>query len=132
MRLTLTVATALMTFCAAQAQAGTMEYDCDTKADHFSQIKMTQTDASSGISGKLTALTLAKGKTYVPVANVRLENGQNHVSIRMVTAQPGKDGEREGEMLLGIVHRKGMEPADEKFFAKAPMQKAVEIGRAHV
>jgi hypothetical protein len=55
------------------AAAQKLEYDCDTGADHFSQLKLAGDATSHGIAGKITARQFYKSGKYIPVANVRLE-----------------------------------------------------------
>lgn len=56
---------------AAAASAG-ITYDCDTAADHFSELVLPAPGTRFVVSGSVQLMTLARSKTYVPTARVRI------------------------------------------------------------
>lgn len=72
---------------ATPATAGTLEYDCDTAAEHFSELKQTL-DAGTGISGTLTARQMAKSKNIAAMTRVSLRSadGKNALSLQLLGA----------------------------------------------
>lgn len=47
-------------------------YDCDTAADHFSELTLPSADSSFVVSGSVQLRTLARSKTYVPLARIQI------------------------------------------------------------
>jgi hypothetical protein len=70
------------------ASAATLEYDCDTAPNHFSELKQELGQGPVVISGMLTARAMAASKTYAPMTRVTLESadGADGVSVRLVGA----------------------------------------------
>lgn len=56
---------------AAAAAAG-ITYDCDTAADHFSELVLPSPGASFVVSGSVQLRALARSKTYVPLARIQI------------------------------------------------------------
>ena len=65
------VGLALLTLPAA-VEAKSITYDCDTAANHFSELTLPVEGASFTVSGNLQLNALAASKTYVPVARVQI------------------------------------------------------------
>ena len=57
---------------AAPAAAAGITYDCDTAADHFSELVLPSAGASFVVSGNVRINALAASKKYVPVARVQI------------------------------------------------------------
>jgi hypothetical protein len=62
---------ALWTSPAPAAAAG-ITYDCDTAADHFSELVLPAPGASFVVSGNVQLRALAPSKTYVPLARMQI------------------------------------------------------------
>jgi hypothetical protein len=63
-----------LAFCASPAlgaPAG-ITYDCDTAADHFSELVLPPVGASFVVSGKVQLRTLARSKTFAPLARIQI------------------------------------------------------------
>jgi hypothetical protein len=74
MKLVLGLCTAGLAFwaSAAPAAAADITYDCDTAADHFSELVLPSPGASFVVSGSVRLNALAGSKTYVPIARVQI------------------------------------------------------------
>ncbi len=68
-------------FAASEAQAQKLEYDCDTGAQHFSQLKLAGDAPSRGITGKIAANQLYKDSKYTASAHMRLTAGKWSVAL---------------------------------------------------
>lgn len=123
----ITAAAWLATTDAAAAQK--LEYDCDTAADHFSDLKLAQNAAARSVRATITARAFYKSKSYLSLANLKLAAPDNSwwVVIRIGgTAKAGTKAAlahlrfmRAGqidEQLLGVVD------------ASAPIAASLEIG----
>ncbi len=56
----------------APAVAAGITYDCDTAADHFSELVLPATGASFVVSGSVQLRAVARSKTYVPLARIQI------------------------------------------------------------
>jgi hypothetical protein len=56
----------------APAAAAGITYDCDTAADHFSELVLPSPGASFVVSGSVRLNALAGSKTYVPIARIQI------------------------------------------------------------
>lgn len=65
------VGLALLT-ASAFAEAKGITYDCDTAADHFSELSMPVDTATFTVTGKVQLKTLAVSATYAPIARVQI------------------------------------------------------------
>ncbi|MEA3038251.1 MAG: hypothetical protein QOE79_764 [Sphingomonadales bacterium] len=58
----------------APAAAAGITYDCDTAADHFSELVLPAADPSFIVSGNVQLNVLAPSKKYVPVVRVQISS----------------------------------------------------------
>jgi len=58
--------------CPASAEAAGITYDCDTAADHFSELDLPAGGTPFVVSGTLQLNALAASTTYVPIARVQI------------------------------------------------------------
>jgi hypothetical protein len=73
MKLTYCLAAGLALFALpAVAVAKGITYDCDTAADHFSELSLPTAGVPFTVSGNVQLLTLAASKTYVPIARIQI------------------------------------------------------------
>ena len=56
----------------AAAVAKGITYDCDTAADHFSELNLPTPGVPFTVSGNVQLRTLAASKTYVPLARIQI------------------------------------------------------------
>ena len=56
----------------APAAAAGITYDCDTAADHFSELVLPAPGLSFVVSGNVRIAALAESKTYVPLARIQI------------------------------------------------------------
>ncbi|HEX8622424.1 MAG TPA: hypothetical protein VF718_10665 [Allosphingosinicella sp.] len=63
-----------LAFWAAQAPAAAagITYDCDTAADHFSELVLPAPGASFVVAGTVQLRALARSKTYAPIARLQI------------------------------------------------------------
>ncbi|WP_332787209.1 hypothetical protein [Sphingomonas sp. GB1N7] len=65
----------------AMAEAKGITYDCDTAADHFSELSLPAEGISFTVSGNVQLKTLAASSKYVPLARIQIASsampGQN-------------------------------------------------------
>lgn len=54
------------------AEARGIVYDCDTAADHFSELNLPVDGVAFTVSGKVQLNALAKSQTYAPLARVQI------------------------------------------------------------
>lgn len=54
------------------ADAAAITYDCDTAANHFSELDLPASGARFTVSGNVQLNSLAQSKTYVPIARVQI------------------------------------------------------------
>jgi hypothetical protein len=54
------------------ATAKGISYDCDTAADHFSELKLPAGDGPFKVSGNVQLMTLAGSKAYVPIVRIQV------------------------------------------------------------
>lgn len=73
---------ALWAISAPVAAAG-ITYNCDTAADHFSELVLPSADSSFVVSGTVQLRALARSKTYVPLARIQIAS----------SSAPGKSSE---------------------------------------
>lgn len=86
MRVWCICASIVLTFAAAaeQAQAGGINYDCDTAPGHFSELAIPVPAAPATISGKLKLNQIAKDPKWAPL-------------IRLTLASPSEPGQTPAE-----------------------------------
>lgn len=75
----------------ASANAGPMEYGCDTASGRFSAIELELPSVGLQVAGKIKAVELRKDPNWLPAANVRISSidGQQSAAVRM-TAENAK------------------------------------------
>jgi hypothetical protein len=56
----------------APAAAAGITYDCDTAAEHFSELVLPSAGASFVVSGNVQLMTLARSKTFAPIARIQV------------------------------------------------------------
>ena len=83
---------ALLTF-AAPAHAAEQDYDCDTAAEHFSELKQTLSGSSYEASGTITARQMYVGDRYITAARVSLQSAddRNFLSFRLYGSAKASD-----------------------------------------
>ncbi|MBN8847687.1 MULTISPECIES: hypothetical protein [unclassified Sphingomonas] len=54
------------------AAAKAITYDCDTSANHFSELSLPSPSVPFSVSGKVQLLTLAGSETYAPIARIQI------------------------------------------------------------
>ncbi|MFZ5793298.1 MAG: hypothetical protein ACRCS5_12350 [Sphingomonas sp.] len=91
-------ATAVLALPGAAMAAG-ITYDCDTAADHFSELSLPTSGVPFTVSGHVQMNALAKSKTYVPLARLQIasavapgENPKDYVGFTLsaLAADPKK------------------------------------------
>lgn len=108
--------------------AGTLDYDCDTRAEHFSELKTLQTGPKFEIRGVLTALMLTKSKSFGPMASIALSSpdGKQDVRLRVALGSAVSKDTSDEELPVGIsTVVDGVR--NEEYFAKAPMQQPLRF-----
>ncbi|WP_308516307.1 hypothetical protein [Sphingomonas flavescens] len=95
--------------CAPAAAAG-ITYDCDTAANHFSELVLPAPGGSFTVSGNVQLLTIAEVSKYAPIARVQVTSpsqpGQpaaNVVGVSLAVLPAGAEETRAGAPALQMV-----------------------------
>ncbi|RVT43432.1 hypothetical protein [Sphingobium algorifonticola] len=107
-----------------QAHAGVIEYDCDTRAGRYSQVKMEQSGPDYVLRGTVNAVELLSDAQYMPVANARLQSvdGNHMVGIR-ITAERQQKAVKKGEVFVAF--QSSNNSREPEVFGKVGMNVAV-------
>lgn len=103
--------TAITAPAPALAQAGIV-YDCDTAADHFSELILPAGSVPFTVSGKIEHLTSAASTAYVPLARLAISNAADAKGASTegwagfeYTIVPKAEGQRASTPLLSFTIR---------------------------
>jgi hypothetical protein len=78
-----TAAFAAAIFVAAPAHGQSIEYDCDTGADHFSELKLTQTSGDHRVTGSMTVRAMYPSKAFATLGSVNISAPDGSWSVRL-------------------------------------------------
>lgn len=85
----------------AAQEPGSISYDCDTPAGHFSKMRVSQPPTIKRVSGVLQANARYRDATYAPVAQARLvsDDLMTWVGIKLQAERPEKNIDNEASPL---------------------------------
>jgi len=130
MKKLVTTVCALISCCVAtQASAEAIYFDCDTKSEHFSHIKVGQIGPHYHVGGKITAATLARSDRFAPAASATLasEDGAQSVWVQMIAPLSSKDNVGQGPVALSVMSRVDGGPFNGEQLAKAEMHQTIDF-----
>jgi hypothetical protein len=99
---------------ADQASAQTFSYDCDTPAEHYSELELTGPGRLLSVSGSVAAINFYHSSKYAPGAAAALSSADGHWSVTLRLAGVSgtdallwkllivRDGKREDERQLAV------------------------------